>query len=250
MTQRSMLAGQITTVVVRAGDSVTVEGWESDRVQADTPNHWGLQIERRSTADIGRERARAKVGERVLFDISFDNPFSQKRRTLKGFSGEAIDVQLGGDGQVRVPLGCDVIVYAGHSAEVHHIHGRVTATAGHDLQVHDVQTLVHAAAGGDLDIDCSTLGGDEFKFGAGRDLRFYVHDLTDAKVIIKDLGGYWEAILGNGQLNIWLTAGGDATLVTDQEVKAQPPHYLLGNIERPAAAADQSTAPTETTRPN
>jgi hypothetical protein len=94
--------------------------------------------------------------------------------------------------------------------------------------------LAHAAAGGDLDIDCATLEGDEFRFSAGGDLRFYIHDLTNAKVMIKDLGSYWEAVLGNGQLNIWLKAGGDATLVTEQEVKLQPPYYMLGNIERPA----------------
>jgi hypothetical protein len=31
-------------------------------------------------------------------------------------------------------------------------------------------------------------------------------------------------------------------LVTDEE--SQPPYYVLGKIERPAAAADESTAPT------
>ena len=92
--------------------------------------------------------------------------------------------------------------------------------------------------------------GDELRFGAGRDLRFYVHDLTDATVMIKDLGSHWEAILGNGQIHIWLTAGGDVTLVTDQEVKARPPNYLLGNIERPTSATDGSTTPTETAQQN
>ena len=83
-----------------------------------------------------------------------------------------------------------------------------------------------------------TLEGDEFRFGAGRYLRFFVRDLTDAKVMIKDLGSYWEAILGTGRLKIWLSAGGDVTLVTDQAVKAQPPHYMLGNIERPTLAPE------------
>ena len=45
-----------------------------------------------------------------------------------------------GDGQVRVPLHSNVIVYAGRDAEVHHIQGRVTATAGRDLKLQDVQT--------------------------------------------------------------------------------------------------------------
>ncbi len=58
MTQRSILAGQAPTVVVRANGSVTVEGWESDRLRADSDNRWGLRIERRKAAGIGRERAR------------------------------------------------------------------------------------------------------------------------------------------------------------------------------------------------
>ncbi len=119
------------------------------------------------------------------------------------------------------------------------------ANAGHDLSVQDVQTLVHAAAGGDLNIDCAVLGGDEFKFGAGRDLRFHVHDLDDAKVVIREAGTYWEAVLGSGRLKIWLNAGGEVTLVTDHEVKAQPPYYVLGNIERPAASSEH-TPPAET----
>jgi hypothetical protein len=219
---------------VRANGNVTVEGWESDRIQAYSDSRWGLQIERRRVADIGRERARAVVGDRVLFDISFDNPFNRSKQALKSFQGEAIEVQIG-DGQVRVPRGSNLIVYAGRDAEVHHTQGRVTATAGHDLSVHDVQALTHAAAGGDMNIDCATLEGGEFTFSAGRDLRFYVHTLTDAKVMIKDLSTYWEAVLGSGRLQIWLKAGGDVTLVTDQEVKAQPPYYVLGNIERPTS---------------
>jgi hypothetical protein len=238
MTHRSILAGQTPTVVVRANGTVAVEGWDSDRIQAESDSSWGLQIEKRKVTDIGRERARAKVGEHVLFDISFDNPFNRTRHDLKEFQGEAIEVQLGGNGQVRVPYGTNLTVYAGRSAELHHLQGRVTATAGQDLSVRDVQVLVHAAAGGNLDIDCATLEGGEFKFGAGRDLRFYVHDLTDAKIMIKDLGSYWEAILGSGRLQIWLSAGGDVTLVTDLEVKAQPPNYMLGNIERPASAPE------------
>jgi hypothetical protein len=245
MTQRSMLAGQTSAVVVRAEGSVTIAGWDSDRVQVKTEDHWGVQIERRRSANIGRERARAKIGEYVLFDVSFDNPFNRSKRLKNMVQGEVIDVQLGGDGQVYVPVTSDLIVYAGRNAEVRRLQGRVTATAGRDLKVHEVQTLVHAAAGGDLDLDCATLAGDDFKFTSGRDLRFYIHDLTDAKVMIKDLGNYWEAVLGNGRLPIWLKAGGDVTLVTAQEVQAQPPHYLLGNIERPPTTTDESTAPTE-----
>jgi hypothetical protein len=249
MTQRSMLAGQTPTVVVRADGSVTVEGWDGDRVRADSKNRWGLRIERRRAADIGRERARAAIGDRVLFDVSFDNPFNRSRRLVKHVQGEVVEVQLG-DGQVRVPFHSELIVYAGRDAEVRHIQGRVTATSGRDLKLQGVQVLHHAAAGGDLDIDCAALEGSELQFGAGRDLRFYVHDLTDAKVVIKDLGSYWEALLGEGRIKIKLSAGGDVTLVTDQEVKAQPPYYLLGNIERPSPEPDQSTASTEMPRQN
>lgn len=249
MTHRSMLAGQTPTIVVRAEGNITVEGWDSDRVQADTDNRGGVQIERRKAAHIGRERARAAIGERVLFDITFDNPFNRTKRMPQDFQGEALEVQIG-DGAVRVPRNSRLVVYAGRDAEVHHLQGRVTATAGRDLKVHDVQVLVHAAAGGDLDLDCATLEGTEFTFSAGRDLRFYIHDLADAKVMIKDLGTYWEAMLGSGRLTIWLKAGGDVTLVTDQEVQAQPPHYMLGNIERPGSAPVESTPPTETNDQN
>ncbi len=239
MTHRSMLAGQTSTVVVRAGGNVTVEGWDSDRVQADTQSRGRVQIERRKAANIGRERARAAIGERVLFDITFDNPLNRTKRVPQDFQGEVIEVQIG-DGEVHVPRNSRLVVYAGHDAEVRRLQGRVTATAGRDLKVHDVQVVVHAAAGGDLDLDCATLEGAEFTFSAGRDLRFYIHDLTDAKVMIKDLGSYWEAILGSGRLNIWLKAGGDVTLVTDQEVQAQPPNFILGNIEKPASATEKT----------
>src|SRR5512136_2423143 len=110
MTQRSMLAGQTPTIVVGANGSVTVEGWESDRVQANTDSRWGLQIERRRAADIGRERARAAIGERVLFDVSFDNPFNRSKRLMEYVQGEVIEVQLS-DGQVRVPFHSELIVY-------------------------------------------------------------------------------------------------------------------------------------------
>ena len=244
MTQRSMPAGQTPAIVIRGG-TVTVEGWNGDRIHASSDDRWGVQIEKRKFADIGRERARAAIGDRVLFDISIANPFNPSRRLLKDFQGEAIEVRLG-HGQVRVPLDSNLIVYAGRDAEVRHIRGRVLASVGRDLSVQDVQTLVHAAAGGDLNIDCATLGGDELKFSAGRDLRFRVRDLDDAKVMITEGGTYWEAVLGSGRRQVRLKAGGDVTLITDREVKAQPPYYMLGNIEPPAPATEESMTPTET----
>ena len=238
MTQRSMLAGPAPIVVIPAGGNVIVEGWESDRVQAESDRRWGLELEKRQATSLGRERARAAIGERVLFDVSFDNPFSRKGRLTKDLQGEVIAAKLYGDGKVRVPVHSEIVVYAGHDVEVRHIQGRVLATSGRDLQLRDVQVLAHAAAGGDLDIDCATLDGSEFIFGAGRDVRFFVHDLTDAHIWINEHGAYWEAILGDGRLPIRIKAGGDVTLVTDQVVKGQPPYFLLGNIERPAATSE------------
>jgi len=246
MTQRTMPVGPTPTIVIR-GNHVTVEGWDSDRIQANSDDRWRVEIEKRKVTDIGRERARAAIGDRVLFDIAIANPFNQAKRLLKDFQGEAIEVRIG-HGQVRVPLNSNVVVYAGHDAEVRHVQGRVMVSAGRDVSVQDVQTLVHAAAGGDLSIDCATLGGDDFKFSAGRDLRFYVHDLDDARVMINEAGTYWEGVLGSGQLTVRLKAGGEVTLVTDREVQAQPPYYVLGNIERPAT--DTATTPTETTQSN
>jgi hypothetical protein len=232
MTQRSMPVGLSPTIVIRGG-IFTVEGWESNRVQANSDDRWGVQIEKRKVADIGRERARAAIGDRVLFDISIANPFNQSRRLLKDYQGEAIEVRIG-HGQVRVPFNSNVIAYAGHDAEVHHLQGRMMVSAGRNARVQDVQTLVHAAAGGDLNIDCVALGGDEFNFSAGRDLRFHVRDLHDARVMINEAGTYWEAVLGTGRIKVRLNAGGDVTLVTDREVQPQPPYYILGHIERPA----------------
>jgi hypothetical protein len=237
MTQRSMPVGQSPTIVIR-GNTITVEGWDSDRIQANNDDRWGVEIEKRKVADVGRERARAAIGDRVLFDISFANPFNPSKRLLKDFQGEAIEVRIG-HGQVRVPLNSNVIVYAGHDAEVRHLQGRVIVSSGRDVSVQDVQTLVQAAAGGDLNIDCATLGGDDFEFRAGRDLRFRVRQLDDARVMINEAGTYWEVVLGSGHLKVRLNAGGDVTLITDREVLPQPPYYLLGNIERPAPETAQ-----------
>lgn len=230
MTQRSILAGPAPYVIVHAGGTVTVEGGEGERVLAATDSRRGLEVERRSGETIGR--ARARVGDRVLFDLELTG----KGRVQKTKPGEAIEVKFRGNGTVLVPSGSTVTVYAGREADVHTIQGRVTATAGGSLRVHGVQTLVHAAAGGNLDIDCTALEGQELKFQAGRDLRFFVHELTDARLMIDDLGGYWEALIGDGHIRILLQAGGDVTLVTEHDVAALPPHYTLGIIEKPAPA--------------
>ena len=88
MTQRSMPVGQTPTIVIR-GNNITVEGWDSDRIQANNDDRWGVEIEKRQVADVGRERARAAIGDRVLFDISFANPFNPSQRLLKDFQALA-----------------------------------------------------------------------------------------------------------------------------------------------------------------
>jgi hypothetical protein len=194
MTQRSIQSGWTPSVVVHAGGNVQVAGWDSDHVQADTESRWGLKLERR---------------------------------------GEAIDVRIGGSGTVHVPLGSTLKVYAGKSADVQKIHGRVTVYAGGKGYVRAVETLVHISTGRAMDIECEQIEGEDVTFAAGGDLRCFVRSLTDARLMINDLGGYWEGVIGEGRTKVRLNAGGDITLVTDQTVLAQPPHYLLGKIERP-----------------
>jgi hypothetical protein len=201
MTQRSIQAGLTPIVVVRAGGDVTVAGWEGDRVLATTEGRWGLKVERR---------------------------------------GDAIEVQLGGSGEVRAPLGSNVKVYAGKSAEVRDIQGSVTTYAGRDVRTRTVHTLVHASAGRAMDLECETVEGDDVKLEAGGDVRCHIRRLTDATLMISDLGGYWEGVIGDGRIKVRLKAGGDVTLVTDQEVVAQPPHSVVGTIERPADAGGEA----------
>jgi hypothetical protein len=71
-------------------------------------------------------------------------------------------------------------------------------------------------------------------------LRCYIRDLTSARVIVNDQGGYWEGVIGAGSVTVRLKAGGDATLVTDQVIEAVPPDYILGQIERPDSLDETS----------
>jgi hypothetical protein len=240
MTHRSILTGKTPNVVVRASGDVSIEGWNDDRVAASTDSRWGLKVEQRSASAIGRVRARA--GDRVLLDVQLDAIGWIK----KSVRGEVTQVHIGGSGQVHVPPGSSVEVYAGKSVEARDIRGSVAVYAGGDVRLRHIHTLVHVSAGGAMDLDCETIAGDDLKFASGRDLRFYIHDLTDAKIMVDDLGGYWEGIIGAGRRKIRLKAGGDVTLVTDQEVKGQPPHYVLGKIEKPTRTDDAEATPSET----
>ena len=193
MTQRSIQAGWAPTVIVRAGGTVQVAGGAGDRVMASSEGRWGLKVKRR---------------------------------------GDTVEVEIGGSGQLRVPLQSSVKVYAGQSVEVRDIGGSATLYAGGHAYLRGVGTLAHAASGGALEIECERVQSDNIRCTAGGDLRCFIRGLSDAKLMIDDLGGYWEAIIGSGRAKIRLKAGGDVTLVTDQTVVAQPPHYMLGKIER------------------
>jgi hypothetical protein len=224
MTQRSVLAGKNETIIIKAGGSVSVKGQEGDRLVAESTG--GLSVDRRSDAEIGR--ARAAVGEHVLFDLRLKMPGSRG-------SAEILEVQIGGSGEVRVPFETNLKVYAGKDIHVHGIRGQVDAYAGLDLHIQDVGQVGNVSAGRTMDIDCQTMSGKDVTFSAGGDLRFHVADLTSVRLRVKDLGGYWEARIGEGERLVYLKAGGEVTLVTDQQVEALPPNYVLGKIERPSA---------------
>jgi hypothetical protein len=72
-----MPAGTIETIIIKVGGSVTVRGHDSDLILADTKSRWGLSLERRDAAEIGR--ARAAIGEHVLFDLRLKVPSALKR---------------------------------------------------------------------------------------------------------------------------------------------------------------------------
>jgi len=229
MTQRSILAGTNQTIIIKVGGSVTVKGQEGNRLIAETEGAGGLTVERRSESEIGR--ARAAIGDHVLFDLRIKLPNLTEKKTE-----EVIEVQMGGSGEVLVPFESNLKVYAGKDIDVQDIRGQVDAFASANLRLQDVNRLGNASAGGTMDIHCQTLSSRDVTFGAGRDLRFFIADLSSARLRVKDLGGYWEARLGGGERSVYLKSGGDITFVTDQRVEALPPNYILGKIEKPANA--------------
>lgn len=224
MTKRAFLAGTNQTIIIKATGNVTVNGHESDMILAETRDKLGLSVERRSEAQIGR--ARAAIGERVLFDVRLKKP------TL-GTSLEVIEVQMG-SGEVLVPASSSVKIYAGKDIDIQRIQGRVDAFSGLNLKLKDVHTLGNVSSGRAMEIDCQTMIGEEVTISAGSDMHFHVADLTSVRLRVKDLGGYWEARIGEGEKSIYLKSGGDVIFVTDQNVEALPPNYILGTIEKPA----------------
>lgn len=229
MTQRSILAGTNQTIIIKVGGSVTVKGQEGERLIAEAEGSGGLTVERRSESEIGR--ARAAIGDHVLFDLRIKLPNLMEKK-----NEEVIEVQMGGSGEVRVPFESNLKVFAGRDIDAQDIRGQVNAFASTNLRLQNVYRLGNASAGGTMDIHCQTLSGRDVTFGAGSDLRFYIADLSSARLRVKDLGGYWEARLGTAETSVYLKSGGDVTFVTDQIVEALPPNYILGKVEKPARA--------------
>ena len=230
MTQRSILAGTNQTIIIKVGASVTVKGHDSDMVTAETKGMWGLTLERRSESQIGR--ARLAAGDYVLFDVRVKMP----NLNGKNEPNEIIEVQMGGSGEVLVPFSSNIKVYAGKDIDIRGVKGQVDAYAGLQLNLQDVYCLGNASAGWSMNVDCQTMIGNDVTFGAGRDLRFHIADLTSTRLRVKDIGGYWEARIGNAEKSVYLKSGGDVTFVTDQKVEPLPPNYILGKIEKPSAA--------------
>src|SRR5690349_20065131 len=228
MTQRSILAGRNQTIIIKAGASVTVKGHDSNMVIAETKT-WGVSLERRSESQIGR--ARAAIGERVLFDWRIKAPNLGENK----IDNEVIEVQFGGSGEVLVPFASNLKVYAGTDIDVQGVQGQVDAYSGLNLTLQNVYRLGNASAGQVMNLDCQTMLGTDVTFGAGSDLRFHVADLISARLRVKDIGGYWEARMGEGEKTVYLKSGGDVTFVTDQKVEPLPPNYILGKIEKPMA---------------
>ncbi|MDR3575738.1 MAG: hypothetical protein P4L50_17905 [Anaerolineaceae bacterium] len=195
MTQRTILVGNISEVIVRAGADVVVTGFDGDQITAETNSHWGLKLER---------------------------------------SKDEIKVQIGSSGQVLVPFNHNIKISAGKDLRVEGMRGDVTAVAGRHLVLKGIYRLVKASAGGRMDIDCDTLVENDLKLSAGSDMRLYIHDLNNTLLQINDMGGHWDTRIGTANRKIKLNAGGEVTLVTARQVEALPPDYILGRVEKPS----------------
>lgn len=216
MIQRSIEADDAPVVVVRCGADCVIEGYDGNRVLAETDSQWGgINV-----------RIVARAGNRTLFHGEWSS--GRPKITL---NDDAIEVNVGGSCRVKVPASSSLKVYAGKHASVAGVDGPVGVNAGGDVRVSGVALLEPCNAGGEIDADCERLATDDAKFQAGRDIRLRVRDLADTYVRVNDLGGYWEGFVGDGSATLWLKCGGVATLVTDQAVRGE----VLGNIERPGA---------------
>ena len=226
MTQRTIPVGANPTIIIKAGSNVTVRGQESEFINAETSGSRGLTIDKHSAAEFAR--ARAAVGEHVLFDLRLKRPGRRDAASAQ----DVIEVQIWASGQVNVPRGASLKVYAGNDIEIQDIQGSVDAYSGGKIQMQAVGALGTASSGGAMNLECQSLVHPKAEFKAGGDLRLFVRDLNSARVRVSDLGGYWEALIGDGEKRVTLKCGGDVTLVTDEQVLAQPPQYILGKIEK------------------
>ncbi len=227
MTQRTIFSGMKPTVIIQAVANVSVEGWEKEQVRAETSMRGGLRLETQLPSEIGR--ARAVVGDHVLFDLRLKLPGKNK----KDEDSENVKVQFGANGKVWVPVGSRVKVYAGNEVMVNSIQGTVDIYTGGNVSVHDAQLASHISAGGSIDLECRTVEGKEAIFEAGGNLRCNFHDLYSARIFASDLGSDWEGVIGSGETILHLKAGGDVILVTDQIVHGIPPDFLPGQAEKP-----------------
>jgi hypothetical protein len=217
MLMRSIELGDAETLIVRAGQNCTVRGYDGDRVLAECDNHhWGMNI-----------RVVVKVDRFELFRGQWGTP----QGTIVKAGDDAIEVNAGGSCTVKVPAHCAVTVYAGRHASVEGVQGPVLVNAGGDVRVTASDALAACNAGGQMTLDAARLAGGDVRFSAGSDLRFHVRDLDDAVVMVNDMGGYWEGVIGDGTDALRLKSGGAVTLVTDRPVRGR----VLGNIEAPRA---------------
>jgi hypothetical protein len=194
MAQRAIQTGPNPTVIIRAGAHVRVTGADSNQVLALGVNTWGFKLAQR---------------------------------------GETIEARSSAGADVMVPFGSSVTVYSGAHAEVIDVRGVIAVSAGANATVRNGGTLAHISAGGRVDFDVNDVEGLDVKFSAGAHLRCSIRNLTDARLMVNDAHGYWEGVIGHGRVRLRLKAGGRVTVVTDQDILAQPPHYTIGDIEPP-----------------
>jgi len=195
MPQRSLQTKHAPQVTIRAGGDVRVEGWDRDQVSASTENRWGLKLEQHD---------------------------------------EAGEVNIGFSGEVMLPFDSHIKVYAGKSVNARNIQGSLAVYAGWKVHIREVRTILHISAGGPVDFECDEVKGDDVKFAAGGNVRCHIRLLADARLMIHDARGYWEGVIGKGRVKIRFKSGGSVTLVTDQKIVPQPPHYLLGKLDKPS----------------
>lgn len=197
MVQRSLMTDETPTLIVRTGGNIQVEGWDEQRVLVEADNQWGLKIQHKQGA---------------------------------------IEVNFGGDGTLHIPVGSNLKVYSNREARITHITGVVTIYAGSDVLVEDVNAIAQASSGGQMTIDCETVFGNDIGLTATGDIRCRVRTLVNATLKVNDMGNYWEGKMGSGATTLQIKSGGAVTIITDQEIIAQPPYHVLGQIEKPPVA--------------